>query len=593
MAINLYKNGDFTVSLGIIEMLAKRQDIRAQKLLAVFYYLGENLPQDFSQTAVWIRKAAKQNDAEAQYLLANLYENGKGVPQNLKYAMQWYNTSAALGFKSANRRIEHSKEHKGRNYISKNALSNIEFRDIIRKIRNTFLRLTDIEENTMPFRADVVPHPKERRKKSSDQSSKDDKNKKSYQDISNRLLKVMFQDRPSPVKIRQHWLTWQKRLSDNSRSLSELANKEGITWIGNESISDIINQSIDQICHNSHYSFQKKRTLIYIIAKIASQNKATKQGITIDEVLLNSKIPLHYIDIEGILKQNNIKTHTLRQKLDKNPYIEEVLYKMYLHKKNKSTKLLDELINQEEIIVDIVLKILKTNNEVSLNYLTEIILNSNKITLFTRNAIQHYFHNYLKKNQFFTIYKSIKHGEYFIYPKGKDYFAPISDEIEKTKKYREEDNNVNDKYIKYLESLKIEFNSWAKTSEGLSHKYKEVLYQTPDIFELLLNLKIKNELPKKYIGKIENALEYFMDEFDALPVSIIGPPGYLDDVVLSMLTLNDILDCGYEKVLQVLWKGKTNIIRLIRSSMKHAKEMTGETIYNKLVEQNIRSDVSL
>src|ERR1035437_670073 len=44
------------------------------------YLIGDGVPQDYVQAAVWFRKAAEQGRADAQYYLGGLYREGHGFP---------------------------------------------------------------------------------------------------------------------------------------------------------------------------------------------------------------------------------------------------------------------------------------------------------------------------------------------------------------------------------------------------------------------------------------------------------------------------------------------------------------------------------
>jgi TPR repeat protein len=79
---------------------AESGDPSAQFKMGVRYELGDGVPQDYAQAAVWYRKAADQGRAHseatvlAQFALAVLYERGQGVPQNYAQAASWYRKAA-------------------------------------------------------------------------------------------------------------------------------------------------------------------------------------------------------------------------------------------------------------------------------------------------------------------------------------------------------------------------------------------------------------------------------------------------------------------------------------------------------------------
>src|SRR5690554_4986669 len=63
---------------------AREGDGKAQLDLALLYYDGENLPQDYKKAKAWFEKASKQNIMLAQYLLGEMYYYGQGVEQDFQ-----------------------------------------------------------------------------------------------------------------------------------------------------------------------------------------------------------------------------------------------------------------------------------------------------------------------------------------------------------------------------------------------------------------------------------------------------------------------------------------------------------------------------
>jgi uncharacterized protein len=70
----------------------------AQRYLAIMYYNGRGVPQDYTQAAQWFSKAADQGDAVAQSNLGNMHYFGDGIPQNYAEAAKWYRKAADQGY---------------------------------------------------------------------------------------------------------------------------------------------------------------------------------------------------------------------------------------------------------------------------------------------------------------------------------------------------------------------------------------------------------------------------------------------------------------------------------------------------------------
>lgn len=64
--------------------------------LALRYYQGENVEQDYSEAAKWLEKAAAGNHLDAMNLLGSLYAEGKLGPVNNEKALHWWHLASNL-----------------------------------------------------------------------------------------------------------------------------------------------------------------------------------------------------------------------------------------------------------------------------------------------------------------------------------------------------------------------------------------------------------------------------------------------------------------------------------------------------------------
>jgi TPR repeat protein len=76
---------------------AKAGNVQAQYEVALGYYHGKVVAQDFKQAVAWYTKAAEQGDANSQYDLGTCYYYGQGVAQDYKKAYVWASIAAANG----------------------------------------------------------------------------------------------------------------------------------------------------------------------------------------------------------------------------------------------------------------------------------------------------------------------------------------------------------------------------------------------------------------------------------------------------------------------------------------------------------------
>lgn len=89
-----FYNFDYATALHEWIPLAEAGDSRAQYQLALMYYRGEGLPQDYEKAALWYRRAAERGDVDAQLNLGLMHAQGLGVKQSFYEAFKWFELAA-------------------------------------------------------------------------------------------------------------------------------------------------------------------------------------------------------------------------------------------------------------------------------------------------------------------------------------------------------------------------------------------------------------------------------------------------------------------------------------------------------------------
>ena len=92
-----YRKGDFATVLTLARPLAGAGDARAQSMLALLYYRGRGVTQDYKEAVKWFRRAADQIDAAAPFYLGIMSAEGEGMPQNHAEAASWFRLAAERG----------------------------------------------------------------------------------------------------------------------------------------------------------------------------------------------------------------------------------------------------------------------------------------------------------------------------------------------------------------------------------------------------------------------------------------------------------------------------------------------------------------
>jgi uncharacterized membrane protein YkvA (DUF1232 family) len=86
-------------------------------------------------------------------------------------------------------------------------------------------------------------------------------------------------------------------------------------------------------------------------------------------------------------------------------------------------------------------------------------------------------------------------------------------------------------------------------------------------------------------AKFAGVIAYFFSPIDVLPEALIGPLGYLDDLVLTCYVLNLYINQAEEAnkaVVKELWPGDQDVLNTIQSVLQKADEWIGSGLMNKL-----------
>jgi uncharacterized membrane protein YkvA (DUF1232 family) len=139
------------------------------------------------------------------------------------------------------------------------------------------------------------------------------------------------------------------------------------------------------------------------------------------------------------------------------------------------------------------------------------------------------------------------------------------------------------KNIKFLHQLNKVIDTWKNSSEGENHEHRELIVLVPNIFSLLCKLTDNDGVSEKSKSKLSKAIEYFIRELDLMPEAIIGPIGYLDDLVISALAIKYVMDYDSKDTVINSWDKSEDIFALITKIVTNAKDFVGLEIHRQLV----------
>jgi len=145
----------------------------------------------------------------------------------------------------------------------------------------------------------------------------------------------------------------------------------------------------------------------------------------------------------------------------------------------------------------------------------------------------------------------------------------------------ESDQKQKDFYIK----LRDKVSKWFEKNADQKPEYANYILLVPDFFYLLVRLTLDDRIPAIDKAKFAGVIAYFFSPIDFLPEALLGPIGYLDDLVLACYVLNLYINQQDETgkaVVKELWPGDHDVLTTIQSVMQKADEWIGSGLLKKI-----------
>ena len=113
-------------------------------------------------------------------------------------------------------------------------------------------------------------------------------------------------------------------------------------------------------------------------------------------------------------------------------------------------------------------------------------------------------------------------------------------------------------------------------------KTGEYLMLAPDVFVLLWRLVNDSRVNAKNKMMLGSGLAYYLFPLDIMPEGLLGPIGYIDDLVFAVYLLNKILKDTDPAILRQHWSGRDDVLDMIRNVLHAAESLVSKDILGKL-----------
>ena len=140
----------------------------------------------------------------------------------------------------------------------------------------------------------------------------------------------------------------------------------------------------------------------------------------------------------------------------------------------------------------------------------------------------------------------------------------------------------NEEALDFYHKLRQKIWEWSQQEDNKSFQWTKWLLLAPDLFHLLIRLAADPDVPLNEKAKLAGVIAYFISPLDLIPELILGPAGYMDDIVLTIYALNSIVNTVDPAIVQKHWAGEGDVLEIIKNILHSADRMIGSGILKRL-----------
>src|SRR5437763_16019923 len=135
---------------------------------------------------------------------------------------------------------------------------------------------------------------------------------------------------------------------------------------------------------------------------------------------------------------------------------------------------------------------------------------------------------------------------------------------------------------RFYDRLRNSIRRYVDQKSGVLGKTADYLLLVPDVFILLWRLTTDSRVGSKDKVLLGSAVAYFIFPFDIIPEALVGPMGFLDDLVFGVYVLNKMLSTTDPAVLREHWSGSDDVLETIRKVLTAADSLVGSNMASNI-----------
>ena len=127
---------------------------------------------------------------------------------------------------------------------------------------------------------------------------------------------------------------------------------------------------------------------------------------------------------------------------------------------------------------------------------------------------------------------------------------------------------------RFYDKLRKKVEEFLKKQTGdKADQAAKYLLLAPDLFVLFARLLQDRRVPTKSKALAGIVVAYFLSPLDIMPEILVGPIGFLDDIILAAYALSRIMNEVDKQVLHEHWNGEADLLETVQELLKKAEEL--------------------
>lgn len=139
-----------------------------------------------------------------------------------------------------------------------------------------------------------------------------------------------------------------------------------------------------------------------------------------------------------------------------------------------------------------------------------------------------------------------------------------------------------DRAQRFYDRIRARIHKYVGRKGSALGKTAEYLLLVPDVFILLVRLIGDARVAGKDKVILGSAVAYYVFPFDFIPEALVGPIGYLDDLVFGVYVLNRMLQDVDPNILREHWSGNEDVLQTIQRVMSAADQLVSKEIIERV-----------